>query len=135
MWTPTVKLHASFHHPDSWSTYEGEWTKEDLSSWVDDRSLPTIVTLNHRTTKYIFDSKQTTLFLVDAGDEIENLLGVLEKFCEENDKFTCGKVSKQDEFFYSFASFIGPPNEISKSELLILDSANMRMFRYKNSVS
>lgn len=134
MWTPAVRVHASFHHPNAWLNYEGDWSRKHLEQWIQDESLPTVVEMTERTMKYLFDDKTTTLFLVNAGDDSEAALGVMETFCTVERKFTCGQVTRDNPIFESFTSFMGPPESITKSILLILETKKLKMYRYKKEV-
>lgn len=135
IWTPSVRIHAGFHHPNSWIGYEGDWSKNDLFEWIDDKALPVVVEMGEGTMKYIFDDKVTTLFLVNAGSDSEAALGVMETFCNNNKAFTCGQVSKQNPMFEPFTSFLGPAHEVTTSHLILLETKKMKMYRYKRVVA
>jgi len=135
IWTPTVRVHATFHHPQAWLTYEGDWTKANLQTWIQDESLPIVVEMTERTTKYIFDDKSTTIFLVNSGDDSEAALGVMETLCEKDKSFTCGQLKKDSPMFESFTEFLGSPEEMMKSHILLLETKKMKMYRYKSSVA
>jgi hypothetical protein len=93
-----------------------------------------IVPITERTIKFVFDDKSITLVLVylEDGDTILNLL---EAHCKANKKFTCAMVTKNDQMFPYLTSFLGKPEQITKSELLLLNSKAKRFYRYKGKVA
>lgn len=82
----------------------------------------------------MFDDKSITLFLIYLEDG-ENVLNVLENHCKSNKRFTCAIVTKRDGAFASMTSFLGSPDQVNKSELLLLNTKIKRFYRYKGEVA
>ena len=96
-------------------------------------SLPVVVTLTERTRNYLFDDKSISLLLIDVG-QTDAALELMEKQCSADTKYVCVKVGQQNRLFESIVSFLGA-EELSGSELLILNTKARKLYRYKGKVA